>query len=296
MDSEIFDYNAAFSRNLGLVQPSEQEKLRDSKVAIAGLGAVGGTHALTLARIGIGNFHIADFDTFEIHNFNRQNGATISTLGHQKCSTLQSMIGNINPTAIVTSFDQGVIKSNVSKFLEKVDVVVDGLDFFAVDARDMLYREAYLKDIPVVGAGPIGFSMILLVFLPGDNMTWHDYFAMDLAKNDIDKYVLFGLGNAPRATHLSYMDKSYINLDKKTGPSISPAVQLCGGVIGTEVIKILLNRGKLYPAPYYQQFDAYKSKYVRGKLRWGNKGLLQRLKFTIFRKIYLSEPDNKSKN
>ena len=293
MDTESFDYNAAFSRNLGLVQPSEQEKLKNSKVAIAGLGGVGGEHALTLARMGIGSFHIADFDTFEIHNFNRQSGATVSTLGDPKCSTLQKMMSDINPLATITTFDAGITESNIDQFLENVDVVVDGLDFFAVEARDMLYREAYRKGLPVVGAGPIGFSMILLVFLPGNHMTWHEYFAMDLAKNDVDKYVLFGLGNAPRATHLSYMDKKYVSLDKKTGPSIAAAVQLCGGVIGTEVIKLLLNRGKVYPAPYYHQFDAYKCKYVRGKLRWGNKGLLQRLKFTIFRKIYLSESADK---
>lgn len=293
MDAESFDYNAAFSRNLGLLQPSEQETLKNNKVAIAGLGGVGGIHAVTLARMGIGHFHIADFDTFEIHNFNRQSGAMVSTLGAPKCSTLQKMMQDINPSATITTFDDGISKTNIDQFLENVDVVVDGLDFFAVEAREMLYREAYRKGLPVVGAGPIGFSMILLVFLPG-KMTWHEYFAMDLAKNDVDKYVLFGLGNAPRATHLSYMDSNYVSLDKKIGPSIAAGVQLCGGVIGTEVIKLLLKRGKIYAAPYYQQFDAYKSKYVRGKLRWGNKGFLQRLKFIIFRKIYLSKSKNES--
>jgi hypothetical protein len=85
------------------------------------------------------------------------------------------------------------------------------------------------------------------------------------------------------------MDNKYISLDKKIGPSSSAAVQLCGGVIGAEVVKLLLKRGKIYAAPYYQQFDAYKCIYVRGQLRWGNRGVLQRLKYFLFRRLYLSE-------
>lgn len=288
MSSHVsFDYDLAFSRNLGLVQPNEQHKLRESKVAIAGLGGVGGVHALTLARLGIGNFHIADFDVFEVQNFNRQSGATVSTLGQPKCFVVKGMIEDINPTVSVTPFLDGINCENISAFLEGVDVVVDGLDFFAVEARDMLYAEAYKAGLPVVGAGPIGFSMILLVFMPG-GMTWHRYFAMDLAKNQAEKYVLFALGNAPKATQLSYMDKKYVSLDKKVGPSVSAAVQLCGGVIATEVLKLILKRGKIYAAPYYHQFDAYKCKYVRGRLFWGNRGFLQRIKYFVFKKLYLS--------
>ena len=137
MDIESFDYDAAFNRNLGLVQPLEQEKLKNSRVAIAGLGGVGGIHALTLTRMGIGKFHIADFDTFEIHNFNRQSGAAFSTIGKEKCSTLQQMMNDINPSAKITTFDAGINENNINQFLENVDVVVDGLDSFAVATGEM---------------------------------------------------------------------------------------------------------------------------------------------------------------
>ena len=69
-----FSYHAAFARNLGWVTRAEQDSLRGKRVAIAGMGGVGGVHLLTLARLGIGAFHIADFDTFDIANFNRQAG------------------------------------------------------------------------------------------------------------------------------------------------------------------------------------------------------------------------------
>ena len=55
-----WSYEEAFSRNLGLINPQEQEKLRKSRVAIAGMGGIGGINLMTLARLGIGAFRIAD--------------------------------------------------------------------------------------------------------------------------------------------------------------------------------------------------------------------------------------------
>lgn len=279
-----FDYDLAFSRNLGLVQPDEQQKLRKSRVAIAGLGGVGGVHLTTLARMGIGRFHLADFDHFEIHNFNRQAGATCSTLGEPKVDIMARMAHDINPDAEIHCFNKGVQPDNIDSFLECVNVVVDGLDYFAVEARELLYRETYRRNIPVVAAGPIGCSAALLVFMPG-GMTWHDYFGMDLARDILDKYVLFLIGTAPAATQMSYMDRSRVNLAEKRGPSLALAVQLCAGVVAAETMKILLGRGTVLAAPYYQQFDAYKCKLVIGKLRWGNRGPVQRLKLAVFRKL-----------
>lgn len=57
----MFDYHQAFSRNIGWVTEKEQQQLRGAKVAIAGAG---GVHLLTLSRLGVGRFNIADFDTF----------------------------------------------------------------------------------------------------------------------------------------------------------------------------------------------------------------------------------------
>src|SRR5687767_3045849 len=83
-----FDYATAFSRNIGWLTEAEQERLRHKRVAIAGMGGVGGVHLTTLARLGIARFSIADLDTFELANFNRQAAATVSTLGCPKVDTL----------------------------------------------------------------------------------------------------------------------------------------------------------------------------------------------------------------
>ena len=279
-----FDYDQAFSRNLGLVQPSEQRTLQRCTVAIAGLGGVGGVHLTTLARMGIGKFHLADLDHFEIQNINRQAGATWSTLGAEKVDVMERIAMDINPDAKVIKFTRGVQVDNVESFLEGVDVAIDGLDYFALEARDLFYRTASRLGVPVVAAGPIGCSSALLVFIPG-GMPWHEYFSMDLAQSAYDKYVLFALGTAPRALHMSYLDRSYVNLEEKRGPSLSLAVQLCAGMVAAETLKLILKRGDVFAVPYYHQFDAYKCKYVRGRLRWGNRGPIQRAKYWLFRRL-----------
>ncbi|MEO7150846.1 MAG: ThiF family adenylyltransferase, partial [Burkholderiaceae bacterium] len=104
----VFSYREAFSRNIGWVTANEQEVLRTKRVAIAGLGGVGGSHLMTLARLGIGAFHIADFDTFDTANFNRQAGATVSTLGKPKVQVLSEMARDVNPELDIRLFPDGI--------------------------------------------------------------------------------------------------------------------------------------------------------------------------------------------
>jgi len=92
-----FHYETAFSRNVGWVTAQEQQRLRSSRVAVAGLGGAGGFHLLTLARLGIGAFTLAEFDSFEVANFNRQPGASVSTLGRPKLDVMVEMARDINP-------------------------------------------------------------------------------------------------------------------------------------------------------------------------------------------------------
>ena len=130
-----FDYHTAFSRNIGWVTPEEQDLLRTKRVAIAGLGGVGGSHLLTLTRLGVGAFNVADLDVFELANFNRQAGAYLSNIGRLKTDTLVQMALDINPELDIRIFDEGVSAANVNDFLDCADIYVDGLDYFAVDIR-----------------------------------------------------------------------------------------------------------------------------------------------------------------
>src|SRR5688572_10885411 len=132
--SMTFDYATAFSRNIGWLTHDEQQRLRHKRVAIAGMGGVGGVHLTTLARLGIGRFRVADLDHFELANFNRQVGATMSTLGHPKVEVLAAMARDINPECEIDVFPDGVHGGNIEKFFAGADLYVDGLDAFAFGA------------------------------------------------------------------------------------------------------------------------------------------------------------------
>ena len=111
-----FDYHTAFSRNIGWVTPAEQERLRRSRIAIAGMGGVGGSHLLTLTRLGVGRFHLADFDSFAVENFNRQAGANLQTVGRPKLDALCEMALAINPELQIGRFPEGVRPEAAEEF------------------------------------------------------------------------------------------------------------------------------------------------------------------------------------
>jgi len=282
--SPVFDYDRAFSRNIGWVTREEQQVLRGSRVAIAGLGGVGGAHLLTLARLGIGAFSIADFDQFEVHNFNRQVGALMSTVGRPKAEVLHEQVLEINPHAKVLRLDAGVSAANLDEFLRDVDVYVDSLDFFAIEARRMLFKACYERGIPALTAAPLGMGVALLYFRPG-SMSFEDYFKVEDCEEN-EKYARFIAGLSPAMLQRGYLaDLEAVNFKEKRGPSTMMACDLCAGVMGTSVLKVLLGRGSLRAAPWAMQFDAYKQKLSFTWRPFGNANPLQKILLALIRPL-----------
>jgi hypothetical protein len=278
-----FSYNEAFSRNLGWTTETEQARLRGARVAVAGLGGVGGFHVLTLSRLGIGAFSIADFDRFDVPNFNRQAGATVSTLGRSKIEVLAEQARDINPESGLRLFPEGVNADNLDAFLDGVDVYVDGLDFFAFDARRKTFAACARKGIPAVTAAPLGMGTAVLVFMPG-GMTFDDYFGWE-GCDETEMALRFLLGLAPAGLHRGYLvEPQRINLAEHRGPSTAMGCYLCAGVAATETLKILLGRGELRAAPWGYQFDAYTGRLRRTWRPGGNRHPLQRLALAIGRR------------
>lgn len=280
--SPVFDYDKAISRNIGWVTKAEQQRLRGARVAIAGMGGVGGEHLLTLARLGIGRFHIADFDEFEVHNFNRQAGAFMSKVGRPKVDVMAEMAADINPEAEIRRFPEGVTPDNVDEFLQDVDVYVDGLDFFAVDARRMVFAKCHAKGIPSVTAAPLGMGAALLYFSP-KKMSFEQYFRLD-GQSRQEQYARFIAGLSPAMQQFRYLAApEAVNFQERRGPSTAMACLLCAGMTGTVVLQVLLGRGRPRPAPWVVHFDAYRQ---RLKLTWrpfGNAHPLQRLLMKLIR-------------
>lgn len=282
--TSAFKYDEAFSRNIGWVTEEEQLSLRRKRVAIAGMGGVGGVHLLTLVRLGICAFHIADFDVFELANFNRQAGATMSSVGRPKAEVMAEMALDINPEIDIRIFHDGATEANMSDFLADVDLYIDGLDFFAFSARQTTFKKCAELGTPAITAAPLGMGTALLNFLPG-KMTFEEYFLWgDLPENE--KAIRFLVGLAPSRLHSAYLvDPSYINLKEQRGPSTMIGCQLCAGVAAAEALKILLGRGRILAAPRGLQFDAYLNKLVHTWRPGGNKHPLQRLAISMARRL-----------
>lgn len=278
-----FTYETAFSRNIGWLTQSEQPALRGKRVAIAGLGGVGGAHLLTLARLGIGAFHIADFDTFDLPNFNRQAGAFVSTIGSSKTDVLLRMARDINPELDVRVFSAGVTKDNVTEFLAGVDLYVDGLDFFVFAARAMTFAECHARGVPAITAAPLGMGSAVLCFMPG-GMSFEEYFGFEGRPED-ELALRFMIGLSPAMLQRPYLvDPSAVDLDARRGPSTIMACELCAGLAATESLKILLGRGKVRSAPHGYHFDAYRNKLVRTWRPFGHRNPIQRLMLGIARR------------
>lgn len=275
-----FDYDRAFSRNIGWLTPAEQHQLRQTRVAIAGLGGVGGSHLLTLTRLGIGAFSLADYDSFELANFNRQAGARTSTLNQQKLEVLKSDALDINPALDIRGFATGVTQDNLDTFLEGVDIYVDGLDFFAFDIREAVFEACRRRGIPAVTAAPLGMGVALLNFLP-DRMRFADYFAFS-AGDPSEKPLRFMLGLAPARLQMGYLvDPSSVDLEGHRGPSTPMACDLCAGVAATQVLKIVLKRGRVVCAPHGLHFDAYLGECRHTWLPAGNRNPLARIALAL---------------
>jgi molybdopterin/thiamine biosynthesis adenylyltransferase len=278
-----YSYDEAFSRNLGWVTEAEQQRLKRTRVCIAGMGGVGGIYLLTLARLGIGAFSIADFDTFSLANFNRQAGATVASLERPKLDVMIEMARDINPELDIRRFEHGLTADNVDDFLADGDVYLDGLDFFALDMRQRVFARCTQLGIAATTVAPLGMGAALLNFVPG-KMSFEAYFRLQGQTPDMQA-LRFLVGLSPAMLQMGYLaDPSRVNLAERRGPSTIIAVQLCSGIAAAQVLKLVLRRGEVVAAPWGLHFDAYRNRFKRTWRPGGNHNPLQRLLLAVARR------------
>lgn len=272
----MFDYGEAFSRNLGWLTPQEQQRLRGARVAVAGMGGVGGVHVQGLARLGIGALNLADFDSFELANFNRQAGAATSTIGRPKVEVMREFALDVNPETDVRVFSSGIDENNLADYLDGVDLLIDAIDFFANSLRPALYRAARERGIPVVCSAPLGAGASLICFQPG-GMTFEDYFGF-AGCDDITMAVRFMVGMSPRLPQRHYLAyPEIVDFVKRRVPSLGMACQFAAGMAVTAAMKLLLERGGVKGAPHTEQFDAYLGRFYHCWRPGGYRNPMQKL-------------------
>ncbi|MCL1994350.1 MAG: sulfur carrier protein ThiS adenylyltransferase ThiF [Spirochaetes bacterium] len=107
--------------------PGVSEKIKDAKVAIAGLGGLGSNIAVMLARIGVGKLFLVDFDKVEPSNLNRQHYA-VSHLGRLKTEAIKEQIEAINPFVSVEILTQKIEAHNAAEIFKGYDIVCEAFD------------------------------------------------------------------------------------------------------------------------------------------------------------------------
>ncbi len=278
-----FDYNLAFSRNHGITNAEEQARLKNATFAIAGMGGVGGDYLITLLRAGVGNFKISDFDEFEMGNFNRQYGATMSTIGRKKMDVMYELGLDVNPEANIKTYPTGINEDNVDDFLKGVDVFVDAVEFFEIKVHRLIINACVERGIPAVFGVPMGFGVGALVFT-SEGMSFDEYFDIDYEAPLGLQALKMALGCAPAGFHIKYIKHAAFDLDNRKGPSFASGCKLTTGIIITKAIMALLHPDELKPLPHYTCYDARLNRLKKGYLWMGNRNPIQQLKYIIARK------------
>ena len=147
--SEPFAYETFTTRNIGFVSAQEQERLRDARIFVCGVGGMGGAAFMALVRAGIGHFVIADIDCFETSNLNRQVFATAATLGLGKAEAAAEAARQINPLIEIEVLGAQWI-DQLPAIAARCVVLVNGMDDIAAGVQ--LYREAKRAGATVIDA------------------------------------------------------------------------------------------------------------------------------------------------
>lgn len=140
-----------FSRTKLLIKEKGIEKLRNSKVAIFGIGGVGSYVLEGLVRAGVGNFVLIDGDKVDITNLNRQIIATISTIGQNKVDVAKSRVLDINPDVKVEVYNEFFLPGSKSNIITKdLDYVVDCVD--TVTAKIEIISKSKEMGVPIISS------------------------------------------------------------------------------------------------------------------------------------------------
>ena len=206
-----------YQRNLGVVIPSEQAKLLQSKVAIIGAGGLGGTVLELLARMGIGKLIIVDKDLIVDSNLNRQILSTEKNLGQSKTEFAVKRVKEINSSIEIVEHSVFINSDNVKKIIEGAGIVVDALD--NLPSRFVLQKACRDLKIPLVHGAIAGFNGQLTTIFPEDK-------GLEL---------IYG-SDRDLPEHGSEVELG--------APTVTPA--LIASLEAQEVVKILLKRGKLF--------------------------------------------------
>ena len=144
-----------FIRSKALIGAEGVNRLRKLRVAVFGIGGVGGYTVEALARAGVGTLYLVDGDTISPSNLNRQLYALTSTIGQYKTAAAAARIADINPACTVHQIVQHILPDvdgslSFLPFLSSIDCIVDAVD--TISLKVALAAEAENRGIPIIAA------------------------------------------------------------------------------------------------------------------------------------------------
>ena len=209
---------ARYLRNYGAISKKEQHLLSRKRVAVIGLGGLGGNVVENLARLGVGHLTLVDGDVFEESNLNRQLLSTTALIGQPKADAACRRIAEINPLVTVCPMQQSLTAENAVQILSGHDAVVDALD--NISDRLILEQAASCLQIPLIHGAIAGWCGHVCTVLPGDSTL---------------SYLYEG----------ALVDPSDATADEVTNSSLSFAASFTAALQASETTKVLLGRGEL---------------------------------------------------
>ncbi len=223
------------TRNEILIGQESQEKIKKKKIAVVGVGGVGGYVATILARAGIEKMTLIDFDKVSSSNINRQLVALESTIGKSKVEVLKAQLLGINCNAEIIAIDEKLSKENVEMLLSgEYDFVLDCID--SVSDKVALIVHCKKKGINIISAMGAGNRVGIPRFFLTDIYKTHDD---GLAKVMRKKLREENVENLEVVT----CEEKPLKVGGTVG-SISYYPAMCGITIGAVVINKILEEEK----------------------------------------------------
>ena len=247
--NESFSYPEFIQRNLGFVSEEEQDRLRDARVLVCGVGGMGGACLQALVRAGVGGFAIADFDRFEVSNMNRQVFANLDTVGSGKVEAAVAQITRVNPQLVIETHGQEWV-DKLDELLARYKLVVNGMD--DIKAGIALYRKAREHGATVIDAYASPLPSVFVV-RPGDPRPEERLGSPTVGKplDAIDAeatVAYFGreiehlLVHSSSARHFDLTIAKDLLAGKRKRSSFAPMVIATGNLMAFEAVKVILGR------------------------------------------------------
>jgi molybdopterin-synthase adenylyltransferase len=244
-----FSYAEMTARNRGFVTEAEQERLRNSKVFIPGVGGMGGAALMALVRAGVGKFIIADIDVFETSNLNRQLFCWAETIGQLKAEAARDLALRINPELEIEVLGAEWTDA-LDRILPNVAVAINGTDDAAAGAQ--YYRKAQQHGRTLIDAYAAPLPSVTVVHpsdprleerlnYPTRGVDWRDI-TQDMAVACLMREIEYVLTHSSSHKYVDLEIAAEIAAGKRSRFSLSTMVTFAGTMMAEEAVHVILGR------------------------------------------------------